>query len=180
MEVDKIHKYFRWLIYIFELCFLYSLQQMPALSIGYFGVRPLLLVPAFVSISLFEKEFTGMAFGVFAGMLLDSGFGNPLGVYAIFLCVAGYVLGVLSTYFFKCNFFTALVSSTLITSAIVALRFYFNYVLPGFEDKSFAWLNVCMPVIAYSVGLTPVIFLFNRAVSYFVCGGGGQNKIKLS
>lgn len=180
METDNIHKYFRWLIYIFELCFLYSLQQAPALNVGFFGIRPIMLVPAFVSISLFEKEFTGMAFGVFTGMLLDFGFGNPLGAYAVLLCIVGYVLGVLSTYFFKSNFLTALVASALVTSLIVALRFYFSYILPGFENKSFALMNFYLPVIAYSVAFTPIIFLFNRSISYFVRGGGGQNKIKLS
>lgn len=180
MEVNKIHKYFRWLIYIFELYFLYSLEQTPALSVGFFGVRPLALIPAFVSIALFEKEYTGMAFGVFTGILMDFSFGNPLGIYALLLCVLGYVLGVLSTYFFRSNFWTALMSTTVITSAIVALRFYFNYILPEFKNKSFAWMNFCVPVIIYSIALTPIIFLFNRSISYFIRGGGGQNKIRLS
>ena len=180
MEVNKIHKYFRWLIYIFELYFLYSLEQNPILSVGFFGARPLLLVSAFVSIALFEKEYTGMAFGVLTGMLLDFSFGNSLGIYALLLCILGYTLGVLSTYFFRCNFWTALVSTALITSAIVALRFYFNYILPQFENKSFAWMNFCVPIIIYSVALTPIIFLFNRSISYFVNAGGGQNKIRLS
>ncbi len=178
MEVDKIHRYFRWLIYIFELYFLYSLQQAPALSVGFFGIRPILLVPAFVSIALFEKEFTGMAFGIVAGMFLDFSFGNPLGIYALFLCILGYVLGVLSTYFFRSNFWTALAATAVITSATVMLRFYFNYILSGFKNESFALINFCIPVIIYSIILAPTVFLFNRSVSYFVRGGGEQNQIK--
>ncbi len=180
MDVDKIQGYFRWLIYIFELYFLYSLQQTNALALGCFEAKPLLILPAFVSIALFENEFVGMSFGIVAGVLLDFSFGNPLGLYAVFLCAAGYIIGVLSIYFLRSNFWTALLLTALLTASILALRFCFDFAFHGLRNENFLWINVYIPVVVYSVAVTPIIFLFNRSISYFVRGGGGQNKIKLS
>ncbi len=179
MEVSKVHNYFRWFVYVFELYFLYSLQQTLVFGMGLFCVRSLMIIPALVSIALFEKESNGMVFGIITGALLDFSFGNPIGIYALFMGLIGYALGVLSTYFVRANLLMALVASAVITSAIVFCRFYFNYVLMGFNNANFAWLNICTPVIIYSVIATPIIFLFNRSISYFLGNTGGeQNKIK--
>ncbi len=178
MKIVKIQKYIRWLVYILELVVFYALYQAPGFDFAFLQARPLLLIPAFISIALFEKEFTGMAFGIFTGFLLDMNLGNILGVQAILLCMLGYSLGVVSNYYFRANFFAALISAAAIIPLVISGRFYFYYISHGIELSAYAFVNYCVPSIILTFTLMPLVFFFNRAVAYFLRGekGGGKNK----
>ena len=178
MKIAKTQKYIRWLIYVLELLILYALYQAPGFDFAFLQSRPLLLVPSFISIALFEKEFASMAFGILTGFLLDMSLGNILGVQAILLCLLGYSLGIISNHYFKANFFAALISSVVIIPLVISGRFYFYYVFHGIELSAYAFVNYCIPGIILTFALMPLVFFFNRAVAYFLRGeeGGGKNK----
>ena len=106
MNSHNIKTCLRYLIYVAEILILYALEQAPFLSVPVFGVRPCLMICAFVMIALFEKEFTGALFGAFTGLLMDLTYGTPFGVYGLLLFVLGYTVGVLSVYFIKINILT--------------------------------------------------------------------------
>ena len=74
METLKFKDCCKFIVYIFWILVLYATEQAPGAGIAIMGIRPLLVVSAFVSISLFEREYTAMIFGVFCGFLIDLSF----------------------------------------------------------------------------------------------------------
>ena len=66
----------RWLAYGLELFILFILQETPGLSISILGEKAFLLLPAALSIALFETNLPAMSFGIVAGVLADFGMGH--------------------------------------------------------------------------------------------------------
>ena len=101
------YKVIRCVAYTIEIILLFILQELPYLMPSLLGVRPLLLIAAPMTIAILENEKIGLGFGVFAGLLMDMGYGSVIGFHAI-------VLGVL-------GFFIGLLVSIIITSASISL-----------------------------------------------------------
>jgi len=103
--------------YAVLLLALHLLQNTPGLLPHPFGAQAFLLIPAVVCIGMGEREFSGLLFGLFAGLLWDSSLfsGNW---NAIYLCIIGMVCGALVQYLMRNNIMTASLLSAL------ALLFY--------------------------------------------------------
>lgn len=171
----------RFIIYAVWILALYAIEQMPGVGITGLGIHPFLVMSAFVSISLFEREYTSMIFGIFCGFLIDISFGTPLGCFAFVFCVLGYVIGVLTSYFYNVNIFSFLAFDLFIITFILFLKFCFLYLICGYKNGLYAWNMVCLPTILYSFLASPVVFFMNRFFSYYIRGNEGeQNKSKRS
>jgi len=93
----------------------------PFIPIG--GFIPLLLPVVVTGIALYEGRYTGGLSGLFAGILCDISFNQPVGTFTVFLTVVGLGVGILSdtvvlsgfmTYYFGC-------AAVLIISAFVQM-----------------------------------------------------------
>ena len=71
-----------------------------------FGVRALLLIPAVVCISMYERDLAGMFFGLFAGALWDV-FAGGGSFNAFLLLVTGFLCGTLINTIMRNNVVTA-------------------------------------------------------------------------
>ena len=73
------YKIIRYFAYTIEILILYMVQETPGLLPEIGGARPVLLIPAAISIAMFESELAGIAFGLLCGLFLDIGmrFGFP-------------------------------------------------------------------------------------------------------
>ena len=152
----------RYVIYILEIYILYAVQQIPELTL--FEVPSLWTVSGFVCISLFEKEFTSMAFGIFSGLLIDLSLGNFLGVNALLLGVLGYIFGVIFSYFIRTNFLSAMFISGIVSILVLGVNIFINF--PAEEFKIERCYNIYIPIIISTVLTTLPVYFLNRTISY--------------
>ena len=144
------YKVIRCVAYTIEIILLFILQELPYLMPSLLGVRPLLLIAAPMTIAILENEKIGLGFGVFAGLLMDMGYGSVIGFHAI-------VLGVL----------TSLLCTAAAVFAVISLHFVFFYLLRGYDMASYAYQKYYLPMMLYSFLPTPILYYFNKA---FVVG----------
>ena len=100
------YKVIRCVAYTIEIILLFILQELPYLMPSLLGVRPLLLIAAPMTIAILENEKIGLGFGVFAGLLMDMGYGSVIGFHAIVLGVLGFFIGLLAVNLVKTNVLT--------------------------------------------------------------------------
>ena len=107
------YKVIRCVAYTIEIILLFILQELPYLMPSLLGVRPLLLIAAPMTIAILENEKIGLGFGVFAGLLMDMGYGSVIGFHAIVLGVLGFFIGLLAVNLVKTNVLTSLLLSLI-------------------------------------------------------------------
>jgi len=86
----------RILLHTLFLLFVYIFQGVifPFLRIN--GLVPLMLPVAVTGIALYEGRYTGGISGLFAGILCDISFNQPVGVFTVFLTLTGLFIGTLA------------------------------------------------------------------------------------
>jgi len=93
----------------------------PFMRVG--GLVPLILPVASTGVALYEGRYTGGVTGLFAGVLCDISFNQPVGAFTILLTLTGLCIGTLAdtvilsglvTYFISCT-------AVLIVSAYVQM-----------------------------------------------------------
>ena len=67
--MTDFNRLIRYLAYTLELLVLFMLQETPGLLPTIFGSRPLLVLPAVLTIALFEKELPAMIEAVIIGII---------------------------------------------------------------------------------------------------------------
>jgi rod shape-determining protein MreD len=157
----------RWLIYFLEIILFYALERNYNLVPEMFGGRPVILIPTFIAIAIFEKEYVSMVFGIIIGIFLDVDIGGPIGIQTIFLFILGYILGVLFTYFINLNFWTFFLTSLIIISVIIGYRFLFFYIIPGFDNIQYAFVRHLVPSAIYTAVVSPIAYFINRYIAYY-------------
>ena len=156
------YKVIRCVAYTIEIILLFILQELPYLMPSLLGVRPLLLIAAPMTIAILENEKIGLGFGVFAGLLMDMGYGSVIGFHAIVLGVLGFFIGLLAV-----NVLTSLLCTAAAVFAVISLHFVFFYLLRGYDMASYAYQKYYLPMMLYSFLPTPILYYFNKA---FVVG----------
>ena len=161
------YKVIRCVAYTIEIILLFILQELPYLMPSLLGVRPLLLIAAPMTIAILENEKIGLGFGVFAGLLMDMGYGSVIGFHAIVLGVLGFFIGLLAVNLVKTNALTSLLCTAAAVFAVISLHFVFFYLLRGYDMASYAYQKYYLPMMLYSFLPTPILYYFNKA---FVVG----------
>ena len=160
-------------IFIVELILMFVIQQNAFFSPQVFGVRPVLIIPAFVSIGAFMDEKEAMWLGLLAGLLLDMSVGNAFGIHLFLLFVVGYTIGFLSEHIIDINLISTTILSFITALFVIIMRFLLFYVCKGYSDAMYAFFKHYFPCVVYTALITPITYLFNRAVSYFGLKKGG-------
>lgn len=128
-----------------------------------FGVRALLLIPAVVCISMYERDIPGMLFGLGAGALWDI-FAAGGSFNAFFLLTAGFICGTLINTIMRNNVVTATLLSAVWTLIYNLGYWLFHYVFSSLGSEAYMLLRYYLPSVLYTVVLTPIIFIIIRAV----------------
>lgn len=127
--------------------------------------KPLLLIPAAVSIAAFESPLCSLAFGILCGMIIDSGSGGVMGFSAIILAVICYYQSYWNSKYIKNNVYLVLVYSAVATAAVISLKFFIFCVIRKYSDAADSYMSHYLPRIVYTWTLTPIIYLLTMAVS---------------
>ena len=140
----------------------YVLQGMIFPYMRIVGFIPLLLPIVVTGIAVNEGCHAGGISGIFAGMLCDASFNQPIGVFTVFLTLSGLFIGALADSVVMRGFFTYIVSCfiVLIISALIQIFPYFV-----FEQIA---LRALMPVAtrqtAFSIFFAIPLWFFVRAL----------------
>ena len=153
----KVMKFLTYFLIVFAS---YIIQTTPGLF-EFFGVVPILVLPACICIAVFEGEFAGGLFGFFAGLLCDSASETVFGFNAFIflsLCVA---VGLSTIYVFRrstTNILLLCLAAIFIRSA---LEFFFIFVLYQYENLEAFFYTIIAPQIVFtSVFSLPYCVLF--------------------
>lgn len=161
------------IVYFLEIMLMFVVQQIPLLSLQYFGVRAIFIIPAFVCVSVFMNEKQAMWFGVISGIFLDMELSNVFGIHILMLFLLGYAIGFVFEHVMKINVVSAIITCLIVTLIVVFVRFLLFYVCKGYDEAFYAFKNYYLSSVLYTVVVTPVLYLFNRSVSYYAHGRGG-------
>lgn len=161
-DVSKLIRYFA---YGLELFILYILQETPGIFPEIFGARPVLLICAVISISMFEPEVASMAFGIAGGLLMDIGYGGLFGLYAITMAIICFVISVMFKLVLRESFGTAIITAIFCIMIVMAISWLFNFIIPGYSNMKYALTHKYLPRYLYTLILFPLIFLLNRGIS---------------
>ena len=159
------YKIIRYFAYTIEILILYMVQETPGLLPEIGGARPVLLIPAAISIAMFESELAGIAFGLLCGLFLDIGMGGVLGFHGLLLAAACYGVGLLTADLIQTNFLTSLLLAAGAVAGILFLQWVFFYLLYGYEYSGYALVTRYLPRMAYSFCTMPLCYAFHRALA---------------
>ena len=150
----------KFLTYAILVFFAYIIQTIPDFM-SFFGVSPILVLPACICIAVYEGEFAGGLFGFFAGLLCDSTsetvFGFNSCVYLLF-CVAA---GLATIYIFRrstMNIMLLCLGALFLRSV---LEFGFNFILFGYENlEPFFYTEIAPQIVLSAIFSLPFCVLF--------------------
>lgn len=161
--MDKM-KFIRYFAYTIELLIIFMVQETPGLIPEIAGAKPIILIPAILSIALFENETAGMVFGLYGGLLIDFGAGGIMGFHGLILAVTCYIIGRMAFDLIQTNFLTAMIVALVCTGIIVFLEFIFFYILYNYSYVLYAFWAHFVPRFCYTAAVMPVTYYFNRAL----------------
>ena len=162
----KLWTVLRWAAYTFLILFLYILSETPGfLQIG--RIKPVLLIPCAVFLSIYEGEFAGGLCGVFCGLLMDLGGGRAIGFFAFFMLIFCVVAGLAFIYLVKLSMLTSTLAVLAVTAAVELIDYFFSYVIWGFEENFVIFIQTVLPVIFYTTVLAPIFYLIIRRMHAF-------------
>ncbi len=157
-------RFFRYLAYSLEILLLFVLGSTPSFMPEFFGATPCLLLSLAITIAVFESELVAMSFGVVCGALIDLGYSNSIGTFAISLTVVCFVLGFVSNNYITANFYNVMLSAVVIITALLSLHFLITIVMAGVENASLYYANHYISRIVQTVLCTVIFYFVNKFI----------------
>lgn len=128
-----------------------------------FGIRALILIPAVVCTSMFERDIAGMLFGAFAGALWDV-FSQGGDFNALFLLCVGFICGTLINTIMRNNIVTASLLS-IVAATLYSIGYWLIHYFIADMDNPFRMLaRYYLPAVGYTVVFAPILFIIVRAI----------------
>ncbi len=115
-------------IILFVISYIFQFLVFPRLGIG---IPVFLLIPLTTAVAMYEREFSGMLFGLLAGALWDLASPLPDGSLAFIFTVVACFTGLLLHYVLRNTLLTALLLS--LTFTLIYYVFYFLFSKIGFD-----------------------------------------------
>jgi len=153
-----LHALLLMVVYVFQGVIL------PFLRLG--GLVPLLLPIACTGAALYEGRETGGVVGLFAGILCDVSFNQPVGVFTVFLTVTGLIVGTLSDTVILRGFVTYYLCCAVVLVASAFLQMF--PLMAGVQRIPIQlMIGTAIQQTIYSLILALPIWFFIRALGRF-------------
>lgn len=163
-------KWARYALYALEILLLFVLQETPGLLPHMMGAKPVLILAAALTIAMVEDCVPAMAFGVFAGLLVDFGGGAPLGYHALVFAVLCFFLSGACGTRIQIQLFTAILMGLWSCAVAVLLDWLVLYVLQGYSIPAYALLNSYLPIYFYTLLTVPLCYGLQWLLRRFFSG----------
>lgn len=165
--MKDFNRIIRYLAYTLELLVLFMVQETPGLLPSIFGARPVLILPAVITIAMFEEEIPAMSFGILGGLFCDFGLSGVLGFHALTLAVLCFFVSILSKVYLQINIVTAVITGIWTIGLTICAQwlflYYFSYSMPGY-----AFVHHYLPKYFYTLLFLPLLYLLNQGLSQAV------------
>lgn len=167
MRIKNIHPKYqyrftavRWIIF-FSLIFVFFIFS----GIGSF-VKPLLLIPTAICISINEDEITSACVGLICGLLLDVSCDRLFGYNAVILLSACVFTSLVFVHLLRRNTANAFIVTSLTAFVQGGLDYLLYYVIFSSEDVSSIYSRIIFPSCVMTSFCTFLIYPLIRAVRY--------------
>ncbi len=160
--MEQRFKILRYILYGIELLVLFVLQGTPNLVPELYGGRPNLLLPAVLTIAMFEPKLPALFFGAAGGLLTDIGGGEVIGFFAIIATVLCYFTSYLTSDIIRTSLLTAMLITLIAVPVTLGLHFLFFYVFKGYGEIVYFFVNHYLSRILYTIAAMPIIYFINR------------------
>lgn len=154
----------KWVLYLLLLLVFYTLQTTPGLF-QIMGVKPVLIVPFALCVSMFEGELGGAVIGILTGLLWDVSSGRLLGYNGLMMMAFCIVVALLVMYLMRANWLNTVLLCGAVMLVQGLLDFVFYYVMWGYSGVSAILVQVILPTALYTVLISPLMFLLVRKMA---------------
>ena len=156
---DQVHK---WFFYALGLFLVWVLDAYVLNRITFFGVIPMPLPLAVVSVAVLEGAYAGAGFGLAVGLLWELAYPGGFGGLVFGMTLAGMVVGAASQYVLSQNFFSCLLCSAVVLGALDSLQVLWALFIE--LDTLDVLLQVAVPEVLLSLCWTPLVYLLFRLI----------------
>ncbi len=158
---DNKPKYIRWAIFALLLVGACVLQNSSGGLLEIFGARVFLVIPACVSVAMFEREVPSAILGAFAGALWDVSSGAD-GYNALIIMLLCATVSLLISHLMRNNIVTAFVlgaGATFVYEFIYIIRIAFS------GNPIYRILTFYLPSLVLTVIFVPVCYYVIKTVN---------------
>ncbi len=166
MRREKIVPILKWSLYFLILLIVYSWQTTPRLF-QILGIKPILIVPLIVAISMYEKVIESASIGMVAGFLWDISSDKLFGFNAIILFLISITISLICIYYLQTKLFNFVLFCTLALFIQGGLDYFFYYRIWQYENSQLVFTYSILPTIIYTIIISPIFFLLVRDITNF-------------
>lgn len=143
----------------------FTFQNTDGLFPSPFGIKAIILIPAVICISMFEREFAGIFYGLAAGAMLDAFSAQSLIFNSLFFTCIGFISGALITYLMRNNLLCALIFTAVSSFIYTALIFIMYHAFDDIASPVYIYFRYFFTSALYTLLLTPIYYFLIRSVS---------------
>ena len=155
-------KVLRYIAYTIEILLFYIICGIPGFLPTISGIKPLLLLPIAITISVFENEITAMSFGLVCGALCDIGSSDRIGFYTVALTILCFFFGYCTRNFFVTNFANAMAIGCTTIAILLCLYFLFFCAGTKTPDAGAHFVRHYLARILYTIVFMPLFYWLNK------------------
>ncbi|MCX7658686.1 MAG: rod shape-determining protein MreD [Oscillospiraceae bacterium] len=158
---DKVRVFLKRSTYILIAAVLYVFMTTSAKT----PVKPLLLIPFAVCVSMNESEFASSMWGLFCGFLLDSACGKVFGYNAFVIMVLCMFSSLLFLYLIRRNFFGFFIISAAAIFLHAVLDYFFYYAIWGYENVGLLFWDTYIPQMLWTLACGALLYFVGKYIS---------------
>lgn len=164
-KIDEKNIIVRHIILAVLTVLTFTVQNTGGLFPEPFGIKAILLIPAVVCISMFERDFAGIFYGLAAGAMLDAFSAQSMILNSLFFTCIGFFSGALITYLMRNNLLCATILVSASSFIYTALVYFLYYAFNGSGTAVYTFFRFLFPSMIYTILLTPLYYFIVRAIS---------------
>lgn len=153
--------FFRYFAFALEIILLWVLQSTPKLMPEVFGSKPLLLLAAALSFSVFCEPVPSIILGAVCGALCDLSSGGTVGWFAVALTHVCFAQSSLLGTYLNRNFITSSLLSLGSVAAVIGLYFVMFRLFAGVADSGQLFVERYLSRMAYTYLCFFPLYLLN-------------------
>lgn len=141
----------KWSAYALAILLLTVIQLQLAFYPRIMNCTPLLAIPAVLVIAMLENETAAGIYGIFAGLIWDTGTGRVFGFNALFLMCFAIAVALLFEYLLRNTPLSALLFTAIFTFVHELVTWFFFCFMTGDRDFIFSLLHIILPTTVFTI-----------------------------
>lgn len=169
----RVYAVLKWVLYVLIVCVSYAFMMTP----GFFqlgSIRPLLVLPMVICVSVFEGELAGGGFAIFSGVLWASGVSVFWGFTPIVLYVIAVFCGAIATLYLQENLPSTMILAGISIAFYLLCYFFVEYAIWNYGNASEIFMNTFVPTFFFTWAITPIYYFIVKGIHTLVSQRSGN------